>query len=80
MAIKGSALGLNKESRNHSPEKILNIKIHKSDASKDKCDTKENTKDQISFDKSNAEGKTQSLKTSNRENTVKVNPEEWMKD
>jgi hypothetical protein len=79
MAIKGSALGLNKDSRQHTPEKILNIKIHKSDVSKD-CETKENTKDQISFDKSKDEGKTISHKTSNREKNGKVDPQEWMRD
>ena len=79
MAIKGSALGLNKDSRQHTPEKILNIKIHKSEVPND-CETKENTKDQLSLDKSKDEGKTVSHKTSNREKNGKVDPQEWMRD
>jgi hypothetical protein len=43
MAIKGSAFAMNKDSRQHTPEKILNIKIHKSETSQQVVDTKENT-------------------------------------
>jgi len=80
MAIKGSSLGLNKGSAEREPEKILNIKIHKSEVAKDAVDTKENTKDQISFDKSKDVEKTASEKVSQRERNGKVDPEAWMRD
>ena len=44
------------------------------------ADTKENTKDQASFDKSKEEGKTISHKTTHREKNNKVDPAEWMRE
>ena len=74
MAIKGSAFAMNPDSRQRTPEKILNIKIHKSEVPQQNAvDTKENTQD-----KSKDVDKTQSNNVSGRENGV--DPQAWIRD
>jgi len=75
MAIKGSAFTMNKDSRQNTPDKIVNVKIHKSETSQQAVETKENTKD-ISKD----EKQTRSNDATNRDNKIAVDPQAWIID
>ena len=71
---------MNANSRPHSPEKILNIKIHKSEISAPNAvDTKENTKSQDQS-KEEPKSKLSSNNVTGRENNGGVDPQAWIRD